>query len=123
MENRIKLLMVDDEAQICELMGSHFTRRGYDVLIANSGKQAIDLAKTNSPQIALIDKRMPEMDGIQTLEAIRQFNQSLKVIFISADDLDAETESRIKSLNVAGYLCKPIIIGDLDAMVDKVKNL
>lgn len=122
MENRIKLLMVDDEPQICELMESHFTRRGYDVLIANSGKQAIDLTKANNPNIMLLDKKMPEMDGIQALEAIRKFNQDLKVIIVSADQLDAETEARIKGLNVAGYLCKPIIIGDLDAMVAKVSS-
>lgn len=123
MENRIKLLMVDDEAQICELMESHFIRRGYDVLTANSGKQAIDLTKANNPQIMLLDKRMPEMDGIQTLEAIRKFNQDIKIIIVSADELDSETESRIKGLNVAGYLHKPVIIGDLDAMVEKLKNL
>ena len=123
MENKTKLLMVDDETQICELMESHFTRRGYDVLTANSGKQAIDLTKANSPQIMLLDKKMPEMDGIQALEAIRKFNQNIKVIIVSADELDSETEARIKDLNVAGYLHKPIIIGDLDAMVEKVKNL
>lgn len=122
MENRIKLLMVDDEAQICELMESHFSRRGYDVLIANSGKQAIDITRANSPQIMLLDKKMPEMDGIQALEAIRKFNQDLKVIIVSADQLDAETEARIKGLNVAGYLCKPIIIGELDALVAKVSS-
>lgn len=123
MENRIKLLMVDDETQICELMESHFKRRGYDVFTATSGKQAIDLTRANNPQILLLDKRMPGMDGIQTLEAIRQFNQKLKVIIISADDLDPETESRIKGLNVAGYLYKPIIVDDLDSMIEKLKAL
>lgn len=122
MENRIKLLMVDDETQICELMQSHFARRGYDVLIANSGRQAIDLTKANNPQVMLLDKRMPEMDGIQTLEAIRQFNQELKVIIVSADDLDSETEARIKDLKVAGYLHKPLIIGEFDALVAKVAS-
>lgn len=121
MENKTKLLMVDDEVQICELMESHFKRRGYDVFIATSGRQAIDIAKENSPQIVLLDKRMPEMDGIQALEAIRQFNQDLKVIIISADELDPETKSRIKGLNVAGYLHKPIIVDDLDAMIEKLK--
>lgn len=120
MENKTKLLMVDDEAQICELMGSHFKRRGYDVFTATSGKQAIDLVKENSPKIMLIDKRMPDMDGIQTLEAIRQFNQELKVIFISGDNLDSETEAKIKSLNVAEYACKPITTDNLDALVAKV---
>jgi len=122
MENRIKLLMVDDEAQICELMESHFRRHGFDVFTATSGKQAIDLTKANSPQIMLLDKRMPEMDGIQTLEVIRQFNQDLKVIMISADELDHETESKIKGLNVAGYLHKPVIITDLDILVEKVAS-
>jgi DNA-binding response OmpR family regulator len=115
---KTKLLIVDDEEQICELMGSHFKRHGFDVLTATSGKQAIDLTKINHPQVVLLDKRMPEMDGIETLEEIRKFNQDLKVIFISADELDTETESRISGLNVIGYLHKPLNIADLDAMVD-----
>lgn len=120
MENKIKLLVVDDETQICELMESHFRRHGFDVFTATSGKQAIDLTEANNPQIVLLDKIMPDMDGIQTLEAIRQFNQDIKVIFVSADELDSETKARIKGLNVAGYLHKPLNIVDLDAMVDKV---
>jgi len=83
-------------------------------------KQAIDLTKANNPHVVLLDKKMPEMDGIKTLEAIRQFNQGLKVIIVSADELDSKLESRIKDLNVAGYLRKPLHIVDLDAMIEKV---
>ncbi|MCX5696588.1 MAG: response regulator [Candidatus Omnitrophica bacterium] len=120
MENKIKLLIVDDEALICELMKPYFVRRGYEVIIATSGKQAIDLTKAHNPQIMLLDNRMPEMDGVQTLEAIRKFNQDLKVIFISADELDLEVESRIKDLKITGYLRKPIDLEDLNAIIAKI---
>ncbi len=120
MENKIKLIIVDDEGEIGELMESHFKRRGYDVLTANSGERAIALTKESNPQLMLLDKRMPVMDGIQTLEAIRAFNQVIKVIMISGDEIDAEMDSAMKKLNITGYLHKPIVVPDLDALVEKM---
>lgn len=120
MEEKTRILIVDDEEDICELLELHFQRHGFDVFTAASGKQAISLVKANNPHVVLLDKKMPEMDGIQTLEAIRQFNQGVKVIIVSADALDSNLESCIKDLNAAGYLRKPLNIVELDAMVAKV---
>ena len=123
MENKTRLLIVDDEALLCEMMGLHFKRRGYDVFTATSGAQAIALAKGDKPQVMLIDKRMPGMDGVEALEAIRQFNQCVKVFFISAEGLDAETENRIKGLQVSAYMQKPLVMEELDSAVKKAALL
>lgn len=120
MENKIKLIIVDDEGEIGELMESHFKRRGYDVLLANSGERAIALTKESNPQLMLLDKRMPVMDGIQTLEAIRKFNQDLKVIIISGDEVDTKMGSVMERLNIIEYLHKPVDVPKLDALVEKV---
>ena len=123
MENKIKLLIVDDEENIRELMKLHFNRRGFSVLTANSGLQAVTCAKENSPHIMLLDKRMPEMDGIEALGNIRGFNQDIKVIIISGDELDSDTSFKIKELNVAAYLLKPVDIADLDNILSKITSM
>ncbi len=120
MENKPKLLIVDDEDQIRELMEARFKRHGYNVLSANSGERAIAVTKESSPNIILLDKRMPGIDGIATLEAIRQFNLDVKVIMISGDEADSEMESVIKKLNIAAYIHKPIIATELDALIEKI---
>lgn len=120
MENKPKLLIVDDEDQIREIMEARFKRHGYNVLTANSGERAVTVTKESSPDIILLDKRMPGIDGVAALEAIRQFNLDVKVIMISGDEVDSDMESVIKKLNIAGYLHKPIIVTELDAMVEKV---
>ncbi|MFH1440949.1 MAG: response regulator [Candidatus Omnitrophota bacterium] len=123
MENKIKLLIVDDEENIRELMKLHFNRRGFSVLTANSGLQAVTCAKENSPHIMLLDKRMPEMDGIEALGNIRGFNQDIKVIIISGDELDSDTQSQIKELNVSAYMLKPVDIADLDNVIGKITSM
>ena len=123
MERKIKILIVDDEKEICELVKSYFIRRGYDVFTANSGMQAIGLINENNPQILLLDKIMPDMTGIELLQIVRAFDQDIKVIMISGDELDEETKLQIKELGVFDYLNKPVIISLLYAAVIKLVSL
>lgn len=118
-ENKPKLLLVDDDAYICEIMQRRLERKNYQVFVAASGKEALSIAKEESPQIMLLDKRMPEMDGIEILKAIRRFNAEIKVIMVSADELDPQTEKEIEPLNIFAYLHKPVSTTDLDLTIEK----
>lgn len=120
MENTLKkLLIVDDEEDIGFLLGAALERKGYKVYIAKICKEAIPIIKQENPQIMLLDRRLPDGDGIDLLEEIRKFNAELKVIMVSAYDLDDADRKRIKGLNVLEYLHKPITIEILKMTLEK----
>ncbi len=83
-EKKITVLVVDDETDYRELMTFWLTSKGYSVLSAPDGLGAVELAKNNDPDIIFMDLRMPGMDGIQTIDAIRKFNKDVPVVIISA---------------------------------------
>ena len=78
------VLVVDDEDDFRHLMNFWLKSEGYDVLVENSGKGAIAAVKEKNPDIALIDIRMPHMDGVETIKEIRAFDQEIPIIIISA---------------------------------------
>jgi len=119
---KIKLMIVDDEEGICEIMQSYFERKGYSVSSATSAAKALPIIKEIKPQIMLLDKRMPDKNGIELLKEVRVFNQELKVIMISADKLDPATAEEVRSLNLSGYMSKPLILSELDVALEKIKT-
>ena len=65
-----KILVVDDEREIRELLQSSLSAEGYEVIVASNGEEAIGLAKTGNPQAILLDLEMPGTDGIETCERL-----------------------------------------------------
>lgn len=122
-KTKIKLLIVDDETYVCEIMKEHFQRRGYSVSVANSAQEALPIIKENNLQIMLLDKRLPGLTGIELLRNIRQFNQDIKVIMVSGDGLDTETKEEMKKLNILEYLEKPVVLSVLDAALEKAASV
>jgi len=117
-----KILIVDDEVEICELMKSYLEARGYNVLVANSCKDTTPVLKQENPEIMLLDRRLPDGDGIDLLQGIRKFNPTVKVIMISAYDMSEKDMQRIQSLGVLKFLRKPITIGNLNAVLESVSS-
>ena len=120
MDTKIKILIADDETETCELLQMYLETKGYEVSTANSGKDAIASVKENTPNVMLLDKRIPDMDGLEILRAIRQFNKTLKIIMVTGADLDPETKSAITELCVSDYLYKPIAMSELNNALVKV---
>jgi len=80
----IKILLVDDEPDLLEVMGSVIRGWGYDLITAVSGKEAIEMIKAKRPDIIVLDYLMPGMDGIATLKEIRKFDKKIPVIMFTA---------------------------------------
>ena len=80
--NDIKILLVDDEPDIIEIVGYNLRNEGYQIFTASNGLEAIKLAKKHIPHLILLDIMMPEMDGIEACEKIRKIN-SLENVIIS----------------------------------------
>ena len=85
MEKEIRVLLVDDEPDFTQPMEFWLKSKGYWVTVVPDGASALKIIKENAPDIVFLDINMPVMDGAQTLKKIREFNQDLPVIIISAN--------------------------------------
>lgn len=104
-----RILIVDDEPDIIEFLQYNLRKEGFEVVTANDGRQAIEVAEKTKPQLIILDIMMPELDGVETCRLLRskkEFAQT-PVAFLTARDEDF---SQITALDVGGddYITKPI---------------
>lgn len=115
-----KILLVDDETDVCDFMLRFFEERNFQVLSAASGNEALLIVKKDRPDIILLDIRMKDKDGIEVLKEIKTINGDAKVVMVTCVD-DAEAMARAKSLGAAAYITKPLVLSDLMEVV--LRNL
>ena len=103
-----RILLVDDEEDILEILRFNLVAEGYTVETAKNGNLAVDKAKVFLPHLIILDVMMPEMDGPTTLACLRKMTQMLHTpaIFITAKVQPSEVEY-LKSLGAIGVLAKP----------------
>ena len=106
-----RLLVVDDEPQIQSMLRIALGSAGYDVLPATTGREAIRLAASSTPDAIILDLGLPDMDGKDVLRDIRQFSK-VPVIVLSARDREAEKVAAL-DLGADDYLEKPFGVGEL----------
>ncbi|REA60354.1 DNA-binding response regulator [Dyadobacter luteus] len=104
-----KVLVVDDDNDIVELLEYNLIKEGYNVLTASNGKKAIEIAKTFVPDLILLDIMMPQLDGIETGRMLRQ-NPDLKNTYILFLTARSEEYSEVAAFEVGAddYITKPI---------------
>jgi DNA-binding NtrC family response regulator len=113
-----KILIVDDEIDICDFVKNFFQERGYQVLTALNGEDAIVIAKAERPELVLLDIRMKGMDGIAALKHLRHLNRSQKVIMVTAlEDQDKMDEAN--RLGACDYVTKPLMLDYLEHTVER----
>lgn len=117
----IKILLVDDEPDILEIVGYNLTQAGYQVFTATNGKDAIKQAQKLNPQLIILDVMMPEMDGMEACEKIREIPE-LKDTIITFLTARSEEYSQVAGFDVGAddYIAKPI---KPKLLVSKVKGL
>ncbi|RJP29188.1 MAG: response regulator [Candidatus Omnitrophota bacterium] len=119
---KLKLLIVDDEKEVCEYTASHLKRKGYDALVANAPEEAITVIKEQNPDLMILDMNLPGMSGADLLKIVRQFNTSVKVIMISGYPLDIQKDPQFSGLNISEFMQKPVPLSALDSMLAKITN-
>ena len=109
MKDNIKILVVDDEEDILEFLSYNLRAEGYDVIVADNGVLAIELAKQQQPSLIILDVQMPDMDGITTCEKIREI-PSLKETVVTFLTARSEDYSQIAGFEAGAddYITKPI---------------
>ncbi|MCH2490362.1 MAG: response regulator transcription factor [Flavobacteriales bacterium] len=122
-----KILLVDDEPDILEIVGYNLTSEGYRVITAENGKEAIAMAKKHLPHLIILDVMMPEMDGIEACEKLRSIPELSETVitFLTAR---GEDYSQVAGFDAGAddYITKPIkpklLISKVKALLRRLKE-
>lgn len=125
--NGYKILLVDDEEDILEIMQYNLLKEGFEVATANNGIECISIATKFNPDLILMDIMMPEMDGIVTCEELRKID-SLKNVLVCFLTARSEDYSQIAGYDVGGddYIIKPIkpriLVSKINALLRRTEQ-
>jgi CheY-like chemotaxis protein len=109
-----KILVIDDELGIRNLLDTLLRRKGYDVILADSGQKGLDLFRREHPDVVVLDLKMPEMDGLTVLRQIRSLEPGKPVIILTGYGT-GEAEQQVRALGVTEYVEKEFsmhLLGD-----------
>ena len=117
-----KLLVVDDEHDICDFVKTFFKDRGFYVFTALNGEEALFIAKKEKPDLVLLDIKMKGMDGIAALKHIKAIDKDIKVIMVTAIE-DQDKMDEACRLGACEYIIKPLVLDNLEHAVEKMFKL
>jgi two-component system KDP operon response regulator KdpE len=103
-----KVLIVDDEPEVTEFIKRSLERRGFEVVVATTGQQALDLYPQENPQVVLLDLGLPDINGRDVLKEIKSKSLQIKVMIVSGYT-DQNTKQELISMGADSFLDKPII--------------
>jgi two-component system, OmpR family, alkaline phosphatase synthesis response regulator PhoP len=114
-----KILLVEDEKNISDIIQLNLEMEGYEVLVCANGRKALDIIKGNNFDLLILDVMLPEMDGFSICNEVRKTNKKVPVLFLTAKN---DSEDRVKGLKLGAddYLAKPF---NLEELLLRVHNL
>lgn len=121
-ERRGKILVVDDEPNVAQLLAEYLAEHGYQTVKAHGGVEALTRLDLEKPDVILLDVRMPGMDGVEVLRRIRSFNKQVGILMISAND-DIELAKQTIEMGAFDYTLKPVDFTYLSRAVEKMMAL
>lgn len=113
-----KILVIDDDVSICQALEQYFTEEGYTVDTAQNGTEGLNKYVSDPADVVILDIRLPDVDGFCVLEDLREENENVKVIMVTAYHNMETTINAMKS-GAFDYIHKPFNIDDLDAAIKK----
>ena len=114
----VRILVVDDEPPIAELLSAALTFEGYQVSVAATGAEALDLARTFRPNLVMLDVMLPDLDGNEVSRRLRQQGEQVPIVFLTARDT---TEDKVEGLAMGDdYVTKPFSVEELMARVGAI---
>lgn len=112
----LRLLVVDDEVDVCDFVKNFFKERNFEVMVAYNGKEALEVVQKKNPEIILLDLKMPVMSGMDALKEIRKRSVNAKVIVITAVE-DTQVAEEAKRHGAVDYITKPLLLEQLERTV------
>jgi two-component system OmpR family response regulator len=110
----LRVLVVDDEVNIAELVGMALRYEGFEVTLAHTGSAAVSAARSSGPDAVVLDMMLPDFDGLEVLRRMRAADPDVPVLFLTARDA---VEDRVAGLTAGGddYVTKPFSLEELVA--------
>ncbi|GAA2515673.1 response regulator transcription factor [Pilimelia columellifera] len=114
-----RLLVVEDDPSILELLSASLRFAGFEVTTAETGGTAVDAARTSRPDLVILDVMLPDLDGFEVVRLMREDGARTPVVFLTARDA---TEDKIRGLTLGGddYVTKPFSLEELTARIRAV---
>lgn len=113
-----KILIVDDEVKACKLL-KRILKTGkneYEVMTSHSGLDALEKAKSFKPTLILLDIKMPEMDGLEVLKQIRNFDKDVGIVMLTAI-IDEDVANEAFRMGADDYITKPVQVSFLESRI------
>ena len=114
----IKILVVDDEISVTDLISYNLEKAHYEVLVAHDGEEALKLLRTHNPDLILLDLMLPKIDGLDVCRELRKTSQ-VPIIMVTARGEEADRVIGLE-LGADDYLCKPFSMRELLARIKAV---
>ena len=117
--DQYRVLVVDDETSINELLATALRYEGFDVTIADSGTSALAAVAEQRPNLIVLDVMLPDFDGFEVARRLRRDGQDVPVLFLTARDT---TEDKVRGLTIGGddYVTKPFSLAELVARINVI---
>ena len=114
-----RVLVVDDEDSITDLVATALRYVGFEVAVAANGRQALERAATFRPELVVLDVMLPDLDGFEVVRRLRSDGMRVPIVFLTARDA---TEDKVAGLTIGGddYVTKPFSLEELVARVRAV---
>ncbi|MGB9629796.1 MAG: sigma-54-dependent transcriptional regulator, partial [Thermodesulfobacteriota bacterium] len=112
------ILIVDDDEVICETLSDVFRKKDYDVFAVGTGEEVLSTIKKNIVDLILLDMRLPDMDGLDVLKRIKEFDTEILVIIMTAYS-DVETAVTAMKSGAYHYINKPFELEELKLLIEK----
>ena len=120
-EQKPKILMVDDEQDQLDSFKNYFSRRNVLVFTASSGEEALEVIKETTPDLILLDMKLStNMDGKDVLRILREHDKETRVAIVTGDILDDKEVKELTDLGIVELLAKPLSLQDLENFIKKV---
>jgi DNA-binding NtrC family response regulator len=116
--DNIRVLLVDDEAAYVDVLANRLGKRGFEVKKAYTSPEALLILRTQQFDVAVLDLKMPDMDGIEVLKIAKQVNPDLQVIMLTGHGSAAACEQGL-ALGAFDYMMKPC---EFDSLVEKIRE-
>src|SRR5438094_2144352 len=114
-----RLLVVEDEPNILELLSASLRYAGFDVVTAAAGTEAVQAAQRHRPDLIVLDVMLPDMDGFDVIRRLRGGGARIPVVFLTARDA---TEDKVRGLTLGGddYVTKPFSLEEVVARIQVI---
>jgi len=114
-----RVLIIDDEVRLAKNIRAYLSRYAFDVRVANSGLEGLEVFASFIPDIVLLDFKLPDIDGLEVLGRLRSFDAEANVILMSGQ---GSTEVAVLAMKAGAcdYLSKPLVLKDLKILLEQV---